>query len=64
MIRQIFYNVMSSFYRDQENITPEADKQNEDDLQNVTTTSDLASCDEQSPMKDTLTCSVINRYVS
>ena len=42
----------------------EGDKSNENKLQNVTTTSDLASFDEQSPITATLTSSVIDKYVS
>ncbi|CAF1395493.1 unnamed protein product [Rotaria sordida] len=45
---------------DKENITAEADKQNEDDMQNITTTSELISCDEQSPSKTILTSSVVD----
>ncbi|CAF3077481.1 unnamed protein product [Rotaria sp. Silwood2] len=43
-----------------EYIVLEAEKSNQDDQENITTTSELVSCDEESPIKDTLTSSIMD----
>ncbi|CAF1286049.1 unnamed protein product, partial [Rotaria sp. Silwood1] len=43
-----------------EYIVLEAEKSNQDDQQNITTTSELVSCDEKSPIKGTLTSSIMD----
>jgi len=55
---------MTWLYRDQENnITVETDKPNENDLQNVETPSDLVSCDNQSSTNITLTHYTLDMYI-